>query len=91
MIVDKKENKLRKGSGFHLDVLVLGFCALINGVLGVPFVCAATVRSVAHTSALTVMSRNHAPGERAKLEKIIEQRLSNLLVHVLIGQLSCCI
>jgi len=38
VIVDKKENKLRKGSGFHLDMLVLGFIALINGFLGVPFV-----------------------------------------------------
>ena len=34
MIVDKKENKLRKGSGFHLDILVLGFAALINGIIG---------------------------------------------------------
>ena len=55
--------------------------------VGVPFVCAATVRSVAHTSALTVVSRSHAPGEHPKLEKVIEQRLSNFLVHVLIGMI----
>lgn len=35
--MDKKENKLQKGSGFHLDILVLGFSALINGVLGKVF------------------------------------------------------
>lgn len=86
MLVDKKENKLRKGSAFHLDIIVFGFAALINGFIGVPFVCAATVRSVAHISALTVMSTNHAPGERAKLERVVEQRVSNLLVHLLIGE-----
>ena len=86
VIVDQKENKLRKGSAYHLDVLILGVGALINGFIGVPFVCAATVRSVAHTSALTVMSRNHAPGERPKLEMVVEQRVSNFLVHVMIGE-----
>ncbi|XP_067931352.1 band 3 anion transport protein-like isoform X2 [Watersipora subatra] len=84
-IVDKKENKLQKGSAFHLDILIVGVAALINGFLGVPFVCAATVRTVSHTSALTIMSTNHAPGERAKLERVIEQRLSNLLVHLLMA------
>lgn len=86
MIVDKKENKLQKGSAYNIDILVLGVIALINGVLGLPFVCAATVRSVAHVSALTVISRNQAPGESAKIEYIIEQRVSNLLVHILIGK-----
>lgn len=86
MIVGKKENKLKKGSAYNLDILVLGFVALLHGLFGLPFVCAATVRSVAHVSSLTVVSTNHAPGESAKIEGVIEQRVSNLLVHILVGE-----
>lgn len=76
-----------KGSGYNLDIISLGFISLINGLLGLPFVCAATVRSVAHLSALAVISTNHAPGESPKLERVVEQRVSNFLVHVLVGKL----
>lgn len=87
MIVNKKENKLQKGGGYNLDIIVLGFIAMLHGLFGLPFVCAATVRSVSHVSALTVVSTNHAPGESAKIERVLEQRVSNLLVHLLIGEL----
>ena len=86
MIVNKKEHKLQKGTGFHLDIFLMGVFGLINGFMGLPFVTCATVRSVAHTSALTVISKNHAPGEQPKLEKIIEQRMTNFGVHILVGK-----
>ncbi|XP_067929937.1 band 3 anion transport protein-like [Watersipora subatra] len=85
MIVNKKEHKLIKGTGFHLDILLMGVFGLVNGFMALPFVTCATVRSVAHTSALTVISKNNAPGEQPKLEKVIEQRVTNFGVHVLIG------
>ena len=44
--------------------------------------CAATIRSVSHD---TVMSTNHAPGEKPKLIGVNEQRVSNLLVAILLG------
>ena len=47
--------------------------------MGVPWHTAATVRSVAHTSSLSVMSKSHAPGEAPKLLEVKEQRLTNLL------------
>jgi len=86
MIVNKREHKLQKGTGFHLDILLMGVFSALGGVLGLPFVTCATVRSVSHTSALTVISRNHAPGEQPKLDRVIEQRMSNLVVHILIGE-----
>lgn len=63
LIIDKKERKLRKGSGFHLDIVILCTANLGCGLAGAPWMCAATVRSIAHVSALTVMSRTHAPGD----------------------------
>ncbi|UYV66429.1 SLC4A3 [Cordylochernes scorpioides] len=85
LIVNKKERKLRKGSGFHLDLLLISYLQVVAALLGGPWVCAATVRSVSHVASLTVMSRTHAPGEKPKILGVKEQRLSNLLVSLLIG------
>uniref|UniRef100_A0A8D2JIE4 Anion exchange protein n=1 Tax=Varanus komodoensis TaxID=61221 RepID=A0A8D2JIE4_VARKO len=84
-ITTKKERKLRKGSGFHLDLLLVvamgGFCALF----GLPWLAAATVRSVTHANALTVMSKAVAPGDKPKIQEVKEQRVTGLLVALLVG------
>uniref|UniRef100_A0A8D2JG64 Anion exchange protein n=1 Tax=Varanus komodoensis TaxID=61221 RepID=A0A8D2JG64_VARKO len=85
LIISKKERKLRKGSGFHLDLLLVvamgGFCALF----GLPWLAAATVRSVTHANALTVMSKAVAPGDKPKIQEVKEQRVTGLLVALLVG------
>lgn len=78
---------IKKGSGYHLDMLLIGLLTLVAGFTGTPFLVAATVRSVAHISSLSVFSRTHAPGEKPKLEQVFEQRLTALAVHILIGKL----
>ena len=88
MILNKKERKLKKGSGYHIDQLTLGCITFIGGALGLPWMCAATVRTVAHVSALSEYSRTHAPGEKPQLLGVKEQRLTNFAVHLLIGE-SC--
>ncbi|XP_013387963.1 anion exchange protein 2 isoform X2 [Lingula anatina] len=85
MIVNKKERKLKKGTGYHLDMLIIGVLNCGCSFLGLPFVCAATVRSVAHVSSLTVMSRTHAPGERPQIEEVKEQRMTGFFVNVMVG------
>lgn len=85
MIVNKKDRKLKKGSGYHLDLFLIGILSSVSGFLGVPFMCSATVRSVTHVSALSVFSRTHAPGEKPQLLEVKEQRLTSLAVHVMIG------
>lgn len=57
LIVDKPERGLKKGSGLHLDVVLLCFLNIFCGFFGMPWHCAATVRSVTHVSAVTIMSR----------------------------------
>jgi HCO3- transporter family len=56
LIVDKPERKLKKGSGFHLDIVLLCFLNALCGLFGMPWHCAAAVRSVAHVSSVTLMS-----------------------------------
>ncbi|GJQ79533.1 hypothetical protein Trydic_g16380 [Trypoxylus dichotomus] len=85
LIVDKKERKLKKGSGFHLDVVVLCITNIGNGFFGCPWLCAATVRSIAHVAAITIMSRTHAPGEKPHIIEVKEQRVSGLVVSVFMG------
>lgn len=57
LIVDKPERGLKKGSGLHLDIVLLSFLNIFCGFFGMPWHCAATVRSVTHVSAVTIMSR----------------------------------
>lgn len=84
LIVSKPERKMVKGSGFHWDLLVLVTMGGIASIFGVPWLSAATVRSVTHANALTVMSK----GPKPEIEKVIEQRVSGMIVAIMIGR--CC-
>ncbi|KAL6421033.1 hypothetical protein ACFW04_013566 [Cataglyphis niger] len=85
LIIDKKERKLRKGNGYHMDIVVVCLMNVGCGLMGAPWCCAASVRSLTHVSAVTVMSRTHAPGDKPHIVEVKEQRVSALLVAILIG------
>ncbi|KAM7358800.1 anion exchange protein Ae2 isoform 2-T5 [Cochliomyia hominivorax] len=85
LIVDKPERGLKKGSGLHFDIVLLCCLNTFCGFFGMPWHCAATVRSVAHVSALTIMSRTHAPGESPRIIDVKEQRISGFFVALMIG------
>lgn len=86
LIVSKKERKLLKGSGFHLDLLLIGTMGGLCALFGLPWLTAATVRSVTHVNALTVMSKAIAPGEKPKIEEVKEQRVTGVLIAALVGE-----
>lgn len=81
--MSQPERKMVKGSGFHLDLLLLVFLGGVSSIFGVPWLSAATVRSVTHANALTVMTK----GPKPQIERVIEQRVSGILVAVLVGKL----
>ncbi|XP_060909851.1 anion exchange protein 3 isoform X1 [Labrus mixtus] len=85
LIVSKKERRLVKGSGFHLDLLLIVILGAFCPLFGLPWLTAATVRSVTHVNALTVMSKATAPGEKPMIHEVKEQRLTGLFVAVLVG------
>ena len=66
VIVNRRENKLKKGCGYHLDLLVLSILIIIVGALGLPIYVAATVLSMNHVNSLRVESESRAPGEVAQ-------------------------
>lgn len=86
LIIGKPERKLKKGLGIHLDIVIVCLINIICGFCGFPWLCVAAVRSIVHTSALTVMSRTHAPGEKPHLIEVKEQRLSAFFVSIFIGE-----
>ncbi|KAK0067215.1 electroneutral sodium bicarbonate exchanger 1-like isoform X1, partial [Biomphalaria pfeifferi] len=85
VIVNRKENKLKKGCGYHLDILVLGILITVMSFLGLPWYVAATVSALAHIMSLKVESDCTAPGEKPEFLGVREQRVTALLVGILSG------
>uniref|UniRef100_A0A8D1EPB8 Anion exchange protein n=2 Tax=Sus scrofa TaxID=9823 RepID=A0A8D1EPB8_PIG len=85
LIVSKPERKMVKGSGFHLDLLLIMGMGGVAAIFGLPWLSATTVRSVTHANALTVMSKSSIPGAASQIQEVKEQRISGLLVAVLVG------
>ena len=67
--------------------MIVGILAGLCGLFGMPWFCAASVRSIQHVQALSVFSRKNAPGEKPQLLRVYEQRVTNTVVHLLIGRL----
>ncbi|NWZ86845.1 B3AT protein, partial [Poecile atricapillus] len=80
LIVSKPERKLVKGTGFHLDLLLIVVMGGLAALFGMPWLSATTVRTITHANALTVMSKTSAPGEKSQILEVKEQRISGLLV-----------
>ncbi|XP_029930677.1 anion exchange protein 2a [Myripristis murdjan] len=85
LICSKKERMLVKGTGFHVDLLIIVVVGGVSALFGLPWLSAATVRSVTHTNALTVMSKAVAPGDKPRIQEVKEQRVTGFLVAVLVG------
>ena len=79
-----------KGSGFHLDLLLIVVLGGSSALFGLPWMAAATVRSVTHVNALTVMSKAVAPGDKPRIQEVKEQRVTGLLVAVMVGECHQC-
>ncbi|XP_041097584.1 electroneutral sodium bicarbonate exchanger 1 isoform X2 [Polyodon spathula] len=85
VIVNRKEHKLVKGCGYHLDLLVVGVMLGVCSIMGLPWFVAATVLSISHVNSLKLESECSAPGEQPKFLGIREQRLTGLVIFVLMG------
>uniref|UniRef100_A0A670KCN6 Anion exchange protein n=1 Tax=Podarcis muralis TaxID=64176 RepID=A0A670KCN6_PODMU len=85
VIINRKEHKLKKGGGYHLDLLMVGMMLGICSIMGLPWFVAATVLSISHVNSLKVESECSAPGEQPKFLGIREQRVTGLMIFVLMG------
>lgn len=60
---------------------MLGVCS----IMGLPWFVAATVLSITHVNSLKLESECSAPGEQPKFLGIREQRVTGLMIFVLMG------
>uniref|UniRef100_A0A665WQN8 Anion exchange protein n=1 Tax=Echeneis naucrates TaxID=173247 RepID=A0A665WQN8_ECHNA len=85
VIINRKEHKLKKGCGYHLDLLVVALMLGICSIMGLPWFVAATVLSISHVNSLKVESHCSAPGEQPKFLGIREQRVTGFMIFILMG------
>ncbi|XP_062394501.1 sodium bicarbonate cotransporter 3 isoform X2 [Sardina pilchardus] len=85
VIINRKEHKLKKGCGYHLDLLIVATMLGVCSIMGLPWFVAATVLSISHVNSLKVESECSAPGEQPKFLGIREQRFTGLMIFVLMG------
>ncbi|XP_030267631.1 sodium bicarbonate cotransporter 3-like isoform X8 [Sparus aurata] len=85
VIINRKEHKLKKGCGYHLDLLVVAIMLGVCSIMGLPWFVAATVLSISHVNSLKLESGCSAPGEQPKFLGIREQRVTGFMIFVLMG------
>uniref|UniRef100_A0A8C3T1T0 Anion exchange protein n=1 Tax=Chelydra serpentina TaxID=8475 RepID=A0A8C3T1T0_CHESE len=85
VILNRKEYRLQKGAGFHLDLFCVSLLMILTSVTGLPWYVSATVISLAHMDSLKKESTTSAPGDQPKFLGIREQRLTGLVVFILTG------
>ncbi|XP_007893701.1 sodium bicarbonate cotransporter 3 isoform X2 [Callorhinchus milii] len=85
VIINRKEHKLKKGCGYHLDLMIVAVMLGICSIMGLPWFVAATVLSISHVNSLKLESECSAPGEQPKFLGIREQRVTGLMIFILMG------
>ncbi|XP_068241658.1 electroneutral sodium bicarbonate exchanger 1 isoform X9 [Palaemon carinicauda] len=85
VIVNRKEHKLKKGGGYHLDLFVVAVLIIINSIMGLPWFVAATVLSINHVNSLKLESECAAPGEKPRFLGVRENRVTHILIFAFIG------
>uniref|UniRef100_A0A4W5MFP8 Anion exchange protein n=1 Tax=Hucho hucho TaxID=62062 RepID=A0A4W5MFP8_9TELE len=88
VIVNRKENKLKKGCGYHLDLFWVGILMAVCSFLGLPWYVAATVISIAHIDSLKMESESSAPGEQPQFLGVREWASSS---HAVGGVVEDCV
>jgi hypothetical protein len=85
-LVNSPDYKLKKGSGYHLDLAVVGLIVLAGSFFALPWIVAATVHSLNHIKSLAKMKVKDFAGVKKEIVTgVRENRVSGLVIHVLIA------
>ncbi len=86
-LVNSPDHKLRKGDTYHVDLAIVG--VLIGGcsMFGLPWLVAATVRSLNHVRSLATLEEvvSKTGETRERVIHMRENRVTPLAIHLLIG------
>ena len=82
-VVNSDENKLKKGGAYSLDMFALSIITATLSLMGLPWMCGATVQSMANTKALSEI--RYDPEEGEVVESVVETRLTGMVVHAMVA------
>jgi hypothetical protein len=82
-LVNAPSHKLKKGPGFHLDLLVVGLITGACSIFGLPWIVAATVHALNHVKSLAdVKVEGTGSQKRETIVSVRENRVSPLFIHI---------
>ncbi len=86
-IVNAPDHNLQKGTAYHLDLGLIGLFVAFCSMFGLPWLVAATVRSLNHVRSLATTEEVVSPtGERRdRVLHVRENRVTGLAIHIMIG------
>jgi mannitol/fructose-specific phosphotransferase system IIA component (Ntr-type) len=85
-LVNSPDHKLRKGAAYHLDLGVVGLLMAACSLFGLPWLVAATVRSLNHLRSLATSEEvTTSGGTRDRILHVRETRVTGLAIHLLVG------
>nr|AKN21410.1 slc4a-4 [Schmidtea mediterranea] len=86
-MVNCPSNKLKKGSAYHWDLLIVAIINLVLSLFGLPWVHGTLPHSPLHVKALADLEERIDSGHRIyeTIVKVRETRLTGLISHILIG------
>lgn len=86
-IVNSPDHKLQRGESYHLDLGIVGILIGACSLFGLPWLRAATVRSLNHVRSLAT-SEEAVGSDGERHDRIIhtrENRISALAIHIMLG------
>ncbi|MCA9267405.1 MAG: hypothetical protein KDA41_02995, partial [Planctomycetales bacterium] len=86
-LINNPDNKLQRGEAYHLDLAVVGVLTGVCSLLGLPWLVAATVRSLNHVRSLATVEEVVTPGGgvHERIVHVRETRLTGLGIHLLVA------
>ena len=86
-LINNPDHKLQKGEAYHLDLAVMGVLIGVCSLFGLPWLVAATVRSLNHLQSLATVEEvvASAGDTRERVIHVRETRVSALAIHLLIA------
>ena len=87
-LVNSPDHKLRKGPAYHLDLAIVGGLIGVCSLFGLPWLVAATVRSLAHVRGLATLEEvvpSTGGTTRERVTHVQENRITGLAIHLLLA------
>lgn len=87
-VVNNPDNKLKKGAAYNIDMVALGLITGAISLIGLPWMCGATVQSMNHVRSLTEKAFNEETGE-VEIVEVTETRTTGFVTHAMIAGTVC--